>query len=102
MPVKRGRGRAGRQGFDEAPNCVSPPVSDSSAAAYAPSLASMRAVPFGISGMSVFHADLRLDTRAEGVLDQFHFGHQIGQLDQVVVGVAAGQDDMGHGRLFIA
>ncbi len=43
--------------------------------------------------------DLRLDAGAERMLHQLHLGHEIGKLDQLVLGVAAGQHDMGHVRL---
>ncbi len=37
---------------------------------------------------------LRLDAGAERVLDEGHVGHQVGGLDQLVLGVAAGDDDV--------
>src|SRR5258707_15888718 len=37
---------------------------------------------------------LRLDPGAEGVLDQGHLGDQVGRLDQLRPGVAAGDRDM--------
>ena len=39
---------------------------------------------------------------AERMLDQRHFGDEIGDLDQLRLGVAAGDDDMLVGRLLVA
>src|SRR5690349_17303585 len=45
---------------------------------------------------SELHALLRLDPRPVRVLDEFHFRHQVGQVDQLVAGVAPGDDHMQH------
>src|SRR6185295_14840243 len=45
---------------------------------------------------------LALHARAERVLHQRHFGDEIGHLDQFRLGVAAGDDDMLVGGLFLA
>ena len=47
------------------------------------------------------HARLRLHAAAERVLDLGHFGDEVGDLDQFVLGVAAGDDDVGVARLVL-
>src|SRR5690348_70332 len=42
---------------------------------------------------------LRFDAAAEGMLHQSHLGHEVGDLDQLGLGVAAGHDDMQVARL---
>jgi len=45
------------------------------------------------------NVDLGLDATAERVLDEGHFGHQIGRFDELGPGVAAGDDDVQIVRL---
>ena len=53
------------------------------------------------------HAVSELDTLfgmnagVEGMFDQAHLGHGVGNLDQFCGGLAAGEDQMHPGRLFI-
>src|SRR5690348_6043625 len=56
---------------------------------------SHRAIEFS----SELDAGLRLDAAAEGVLHQRHLGHEVGDLDQLGLGVAAGDDDVQVARL---
>src|SRR5438270_4798911 len=49
-----------------------------------------------IASFSELDAGLRLDAGAEGMLDQRHLGDEIGDLDQLVLGVASGEHDMRH------
>ena len=44
----------------------------------------------------------RLDAGAERMFDQRHLGDEVGHLDQVGMGVAAGDDDVLVGRLLFA
>ena len=53
----------------------------------------------GSAGASELDAHLRLHARAERVLDHLHLGDEVGELDQLLLGVAAGDDDMRHLRL---
>ena len=48
---------------------------------------------------SKLDARLGLDAGAERVLDERHLGHEIGGLDQLGLGVAAGDDDVQVARL---
>jgi uncharacterized membrane protein YfcA len=41
------------------------------------------------------------DAGPERMLDELHLGHQIGNLDQLVLGIAPGEHDMSHIRLFV-
>ena len=50
---------------------------------------------------SEFDARLGFDAGAKRVLDQCHLGHEVGRLDQLGFGVAAGDDDMQAVRLRI-
>lgn len=52
----------------------------------------------GSRQLSEFHAPLSLDALLQGMLDGLHLGHQIGQLDQGLWRVAAG-DDQVQGRI---
>jgi hypothetical protein len=52
-------------------------------------------------GGSEFDARLGFHSFPEGVLDLGHFGDEVGQLDQLGFGVAAGDDDMQVAR-FVA
>ena len=45
-------------------------------------------------GALELYARLRLHARPERMLDLFHLGHEIGDFDQFVLGVAAGDDDV--------
>src|SRR5262245_1155732 len=49
--------------------------------------------------ISELDAGLRLDAGAEGMLYRRHLSDKIGDLDQLVLGIAPGEDDMGHRRL---
>src|SRR6476659_5083136 len=51
---------------------------------------------------SEFDALLTFHARAERMLHQGHFGDEIGHLDQFRLGVAAGDDDVLVGGLFLA
>src|SRR5690348_3467618 len=42
---------------------------------------------------------LRLDAGTEGMLDQCHLGDEVGGIDQLLLGTATGQHDMGSWRL---
>src|SRR6201993_4709871 len=48
---------------------------------------------------SELHARLCLDAGSEGMLDQRHLGHEVSGVNQLLFGIAPGEDDMGQRRL---
>src|SRR5262245_54639546 len=52
-----------------------------------------------IAVSSELDARLRLDAGSERMLDQRHLGDEVGDLDQFILGVASGENDMSHRRL---
>src|SRR5262245_42556697 len=52
-----------------------------------------------MSVVSELHARLSLDAGAERMFDQCHLGDEVGGVDQLLLGVAAGQHDMRQRRL---
>ena len=51
-------------------------------------------MPEGRMRVLKLNPGLRLNTRPEGVLDEFHFGDEVGQFDEFFLGIAAGDDDV--------
>src|SRR6516162_6495601 len=58
-----------------------------------------RSLAASAPGPSELDPDLGLDAAAERVLDKGHFGYQIGRLDELGPGIAAGHDDVQVTRL---